>query len=208
MIPSRQPTVDLSTFDNSWYSPGRSRLVQGAWFFMGLPLLRCSWIPSSSFRVLLLRMFGARIGSGVVIKPGVRVKYPWRLTIGDNSWVGEDAWIDNLGEVTIGVNACISQGAYLCTGNHDWADPAFGLIVEPITAGPGSWIAARATICPGVSLGEGSVAAAGSVVSRNVPAWEIHAGTPAVRVGIRRLKIDAAPATATASPEHRSSPIG
>jgi putative colanic acid biosynthesis acetyltransferase WcaF len=96
----------------------------------------------------------------VIIKPGVRVKYPWRLSIGDNSWLGEDCWIDNLAQVSIGANACISQGAYLCTGNHDWSDPAFGLVVKSIVVGDAAWIAAKALIAPGVSLGEGAVAAA------------------------------------------------
>src|SRR5437660_5606511 len=104
--------VRLHNFDNSWYQPGRSLLYQLAWFFIGLPLLRSSVIPSSSFRVRLLRIFGATVGNGVVIKPGVRVKYPWRLTVGDHCWLGEDCWIDNLADVRLGNNVCVSQGAY------------------------------------------------------------------------------------------------
>jgi putative colanic acid biosynthesis acetyltransferase WcaF len=115
----------------------------------------------------------------VVIRPGVRVKYPWRLRIGNNSWLGEDCWIDNLAHVHIGNNVCLSQGSYLCTGNHDWADPAFGLIVKPITLRDGSWVGARATICPGVELEENAVAAAGSLVTNSIPAGEIYAGNPA-----------------------------
>src|SRR4051794_36257417 len=131
--------VDLSTFDNSWYNPGRGRIIASMWFFFGLPIIRSSINPSSSVRRSLLRLFGARIGPGVVIKPGVRVKYPWRLTIGADSWIGEDCWIDNLEQVTIGSSACLSQGAYLCTGNHDWSDSAFGLMTKPITIGDGAW---------------------------------------------------------------------
>jgi putative colanic acid biosynthesis acetyltransferase WcaF len=171
--------VDLSKFDNSWYRPGRSILVQAAWYFIGLPLLRSSLIPSSAFRVNLLRAFGATIGFGAIIKPGVRVKYPWLLGIGNQSWLGEDCWIDNLAPVRIGNNVCLSQGAYLCTGNHDWSDPAFGLIVKPITLRDGSWVGAKATICPGVELEENAIAAAGSVVHRTIPAGEIHGGNPA-----------------------------
>ncbi|MBL8227481.1 MAG: colanic acid biosynthesis acetyltransferase WcaF [Bryobacterales bacterium] len=181
-------TVDLSTFDNRWYQPGRSRWIQAAWFFFGLPLLRCAMLPSAGLRVFLLRAFGATIGRGVVIKPGVRVKYPWKLTVGDNTWIGEDAWIDNLAEVRLGANVCISQGAYFCTGNHDWTDPAFGLMAKPITVGDGGWVAARALICPGVTIAEGAIAAAGSVISRDIPAWEIHAGNPAVFVARRQLR--------------------
>ena len=179
---------DLSLFRNSWYSPGQSRLIAALWFFVGLPLLRLQLQPLSSLRSILLRLFGARIGGGVVIKPGIRVKYPWHLSIAANSWIGEDVWIDNLTSVTIGANVCVSQGAYLCTGNHDWSDPAFGLEVKPIKIEDGSWIGARALICPGVHVGRCAVAAAGSVVTRNIPAFEIHAGNPAGFIKSRHFR--------------------
>lgn len=178
---------DLTLFDNSWYSPGRTPLVQALWFFFGLPVLRSRLIPFSFVRAFVLRAFGASIAPGVVLKPGIRVKYPWLLSVGANSWIGEDVWIDNLAQVGIGTNACVSQGAYLCTGNHNWADPAFALIVEPVALGDGSWVGARAMICPGVSLGECSVASAGSVVTRCIPPFEIHAGNPAGLVRHRRI---------------------
>ncbi len=181
-------TPDLTQFDNSWYSPGRSRAVQALWFMLGLPLLRCTLLPWSGVRVLLLRLFGARIGRGVVIKPGARVKYPWRLSIGNRTWIGEDAWIDNLAPVTVGHNVCISQGAYLCTGNHDWSDAAFALIVAGISLDHGSWVGARAIVCPGVMLGEGAVATAGSVVTRHIPPFEIHSGNPAGFVRQRTIR--------------------
>jgi putative colanic acid biosynthesis acetyltransferase WcaF len=183
------PQPDLSLYDNSWYSPGRNRLIAALWFVVGLPLLRLQLQPVSSLRRLLLRLFGANIGTGVVMKPGVRVKYPWHLSISANSWIGEDVWIDNLTSVSIGANVCVSQGAYICTGNHDWSDPAFGLKVKPITIEDGSWIGARALICPGVHVGRCAVAAAGSVVTRNIPDFEIHAGNPAVFVKSREFRI-------------------
>ncbi len=170
---------DFSSYDNSWYSPGRSRLVRALWFFVGLPLVRFQLLPLSSVRGFILRCFGARLGCGVVLKPGIRVKYPWLLSIGDHTWIGEDVWIDNLIQITIGSNICISQGAQLCTGNHDWSDPAFGLLVRPIVVEDGAWIGARALICPGVTVGQCAVAAAGSVVTKSIPAFEIHAGNPA-----------------------------
>lgn len=123
-----------------------------------------------------------------MIKPGVRVEYPWRLQIGDFSRVGEDVWIDNLANVRIGSHACISQGASLCTGNHDWSDPHFGLIVRAIELGDASWIGARGIVTLGVTLGGGAVAAAGSVVRDSIPAWEIHAGNPAVFVRQRLIR--------------------
>ena len=128
------------------------------------------------------------MGRGVVLKPGVRVKYPWRLSIGGHSWIGEDVWIDNLVEVRIGANACLSQGAYLCTGNHDWSDPSFGLRVLPIVLEDGAWLGTRALICPGVTIGESGVAAAGSVVMKSIPAFEIHSGNPAQFVKRRTFR--------------------
>lgn len=180
--------VDLSRFDNSWYNPGRSRWTQAGWFFLGAPLFECRLNPLSSVRRVLLRMFGATVGVGVVIKPGARVKYPWLLTVGDHAWIGEDCWIDNLARVDIGPNACISQRAYLCTGNHDWTDPAFGLIVRPIRVGAGAWVGACSVVCPGTELEEGAVAAAGSVVSGTLMRYSIYAGNPAQRMRERLTK--------------------
>ena len=180
--------VNLGRYDNSWYSPGRSRIVQALWFFLGLPVLRSPWLPSSGMRLTLLRVFGAKIGVQVVIKPGTRVKYPWFLEIGDSTWVGEDVWIDNLTSVGIGSNVCISQGAYLCTGNHDWSDPAFGLIVKGIVVQDGAWIGAKAVICPGIEIAECAVIAAGSVVTKNAEAYTIYAGNPAARIKAREFR--------------------
>jgi putative colanic acid biosynthesis acetyltransferase WcaF len=177
-----QATVDLSRFDNRrnrHYDTGRSFFVRTAWFFLGSPLLRCSVMPSSALRRTLLRCFGAEIGPGVVIKPGVRIKFPWKLRIGKHCWIGEDCWIDNMAPVTLGDNVCISQGAYLCTGNHDWKDPAFSLITQPIKINDGAWIAARASLAPGVVIGRGSVVGFGAVVTKNIPPDEIHGGNPA-----------------------------
>lgn len=183
--------IQLSTYDNSWYRPGASVLKRAAWFFLGQPIVRSSWIPSSSLRTGLLRAFGARIGKGVVIKPAVDIKYPWHLVVGDHCWIGERCWIDNLTTVRLGDNVCISQGAYLCTGNHDWSDPGFGLMIAPIQLGDGAWAGAKCVLLPGVVLGAGAVAAAGSVVSGVVPDFEIHAGNPA-RLVRRRGVRDAA----------------
>ncbi len=180
--------VQLEQFTNDWYSPGRGKLWQVLWFLLGAPLLRCELIPFSGFRVFLLRRFGASIGARAVIKPGVRVKYPWRLTVGDDCWLGEDCWIDNLDRVTLGSNVCLSQGCYLCTGNHDWSDRAFGLILGPITVRDGAWVGAKAVLVPGVVLDECAIAAAGSVVMKNIPAGEIHAGNPAAFVRMRRFR--------------------
>lgn len=170
---------DLSAYDNSWYSPGRSKLFRALWLFVGSPLLKCEVLPLSSARRLILRCFGAKIGRGVVLRSGIRIKYPWRLSVGEHTWIGEEAWIDNLEEVRIGANACISQGSYLCTGNHDWCDPRFGLRVQPIVLEDGSWVGTRALVGPGVTVGKCGVITAGSVVTKSIQAFEIHSGNPA-----------------------------
>ena len=181
-------SVSLAAFDNDWYRPGRSRLMQALWFFVGLPLLRSPLLPLSSFRCALLRIFGARIRRGTVIKPGVRVKYPWLFGAGDQCWIGEDCWIDNMAPVTLGSNVCISQGAYLCTGNHDWSDPAFGLMVDAIEIRDGAWVGAKAVLAPGVDIGECAVVVAGSVITQDIPPFEIHGGNPAKFLRRREIK--------------------
>lgn len=183
--------VDLRTYDNSWYNPGRSVLWRAAWFFLGSPIVRSPLVPASSIRVALLRLFGARIGERVVVRHHVNVKYPWHLVVGDDCWIGERVWIDCLTTVRIGNNVCISQGAYLCTGNHNWSDPAFGLMIAPIQLNDASWAGAMCILTPGVVLGSGAVAAAGSVVSGSVPDFEIYAGNPAVFLKKRVLRTSA-----------------
>jgi putative colanic acid biosynthesis acetyltransferase WcaF len=185
--------VSLAGFDNSWYKPGRTRLVRMLWFFVGLPLLRSSWNPSSAFRAGLLRIFGACIGQGVVIKPGVRVKYPWLLSVGNNSWLGEDVWLDNLERIEIGADVCVSQKAYLCTGNHDWTNESFALMVKPIVLRDCCWVGAGVLVGPGVTLAEGAVAAAGSVVYKDLEAWTIYSGNPAAMVKRRVIRPSAGP---------------
>ncbi len=191
--------VQLALYDNSWFDPGGTRLKRTAWFLLGKPLLRSAWIPSSAMRVWLLRWFGATIGQGVVLKPSLEVKYPWHLKIGDHCWVGEYVWIDNLATVRLGANVCVSQGAYLCTGNHDWSDPHFGLRVSPITVEDGGWVGAKAILTPGAYLGVCSIAAAGSVISGKVPDRQIYAGNPASFVRLRTFKGDAAMPSVKAS---------
>jgi putative colanic acid biosynthesis acetyltransferase WcaF len=184
--------VRLSTYNNDSYDPGRSAAWRLGWFLFGLPLLRNGWLPFSGLRVRVLRAFGAKIGEGVVIKPGVRVKYPWRLTIGDHCWIGEDCWIDSIADVRIGSDVCLSQGSYLCTGNHDWSDPGFRLMEQAITVENGAWVGAKAVICPGVIVGEGAVVGAGGIANRTIPAHEIHAGNPAQFIRKRELRKPAA----------------
>ena len=176
--------LDRYRTPSGWH-PGTPFLLQCIWFCLGLPLLSARWLPGSAWRVLLLRVFGARIGVGCRIKPGLRVKFPWRLQVGQACWLAEDAWLDNLAPITLGDRVCISQGAYLCTGNHDFRSPGFDLCLGPITICSDVWIAAHAVLAPGTDVGSGAVVALGAVVSGRVEGGAIVRGNPAVVVGQR-----------------------
>ncbi|MEB3421669.1 WcaF family extracellular polysaccharide biosynthesis acetyltransferase [Salipiger marinus] len=168
-----EPAQRLDLFKNSNFERGASKLTEliwmmvQAWFFG-------SWLPGSGWRVRLLRAFGATIGQGVVIKPHVTVKFPWRLKIGSHVWIGERVWIDNLAQVTLCDHACISQGAYLCTGSHDWSAQAFTLVTKPIFVGKGAWVGARSSLAPGAVLGDGAILAMGSLGRGRIPAMTVH----------------------------------
>lgn len=182
---SEQPFVDLSTFDNSAYEPGRGKIVRTAWYFLSLVLFESGWFPVSRIKLLLLRWFGARIGKGVVVKPHVRIKNPWRLTVGDHCWIGQNVWIDNIEDVTIGDHVCVSQLVYFCTGSHDHQKTTFDLVARPIAVGNGAWVGARATLLGGVEVGANAIVAAGSVVNRSVQDCEFVGGVPAKVIGER-----------------------
>lgn len=164
---------------------GAPLFVVAVWFCLGSPLLSCRWLPGSAWRVGLLRLFGARIGRSCRLKPGLRIKFPWHLWVGDACWLGEGCWIDNLGAVKIGENVCISQDAYLCTGSHNYRSPDFHLMVSPITIGSNVWIAARAVLAPGTHIGDGAVIGLAAVVKGAVPSNAIMSGNPAEVVGQR-----------------------
>ena len=134
----------------------------------------------NGLKVAILKLFGSKIGKGVIIKPGVNIKYPWLLTIGDYSWIGEDVWIDNLAQVTIGLNCCISQGALLLCGNHNFRSETFDLIVKPITIEDGAWVGAKSVVCPGVTVKEDAIITVGSVATKSLDAATIYQGNPAV----------------------------
>ena len=169
----------LDTYTPGTYVPLAPYWKQLLWYFVGDPLVRSHWLPMSALKIWVLRRFGARIGDRVRIKPGVQIKFPWRLTIGDHVWIGEHSWIDNVASVSIESHVCISQGVYLCTGNHDWSDPSFKLTAAPIYIKRDSWIAARAIVGPGVTIGQGAVLCIGSVAGQSLEPMVIYAGNPA-----------------------------
>lgn len=180
-------TTNLSAYNNSWYNPGRNILIRCFWYLTNVFFFINSLNGSSGIKVLILRLFGARIGRGVVIKPGVNVKYPWNLTIGNDTWIGERVWIDSLGEVKIGSNCCISQGATLLSGNHNYSKSTFDLTVKDITLEDGVWIGACAMVTGGVICHSHSVLSVMSVASENLDSYGIYRGNPAVIVNNRRI---------------------
>jgi len=140
--------------------------------------------------VALLRAFGAKVGKGVVVKPRVNIKYPWNLTVGDDSWLGEGVWLDTLAPVRIGSNACLSQGAMVETGNHDWSRPTFDLQVKEVVLEDGAWAAVRSLLLPGARLASHAVLGAGSVLSGDTEPYGIYAGVPAVKVKERVVRAE------------------
>jgi putative colanic acid biosynthesis acetyltransferase WcaF len=184
-LSNSQSWVDLSSYDNGGYDPGRSGLVRALWYVVSLAVFESGWCPLIRVKVLLLRLFGARVGRCVVIKPNVRIKYPWRFEAGDHCWIGQEAWIDNLANVEIGSNVCLSQRAYICTGGHDHRSRTFDLTALSVQVADGAWIGASSVVLGGNNVGANALVAAGSVVTNDVPAASIMAGVPA-RVIMKR----------------------
>jgi putative colanic acid biosynthesis acetyltransferase WcaF len=178
--------------DNSTFKPtlvvGAGIFKQAAWYVTNSLLFKSYILPFSGLKILILRLYGANIGRGVVIKPGVNIKYPWKLTLGDFSWIGEKVWIDNLDQVRIGNSVTISQGSYLLTGNHDFSKTSFELITGAINIAEGGWIGAQAVVCPGVQVGTHAVLTVGSVATKNLEAYGIYQGNPAIRVKERVIR--------------------
>ena len=158
---------DLAGFTGAGYDKGRSGIVQVLWLFLSGILTTRWWCPMG-LRLAVLRMFGATIGDGVVVRHRVRIHWPWKLTVGDHSWIGEDVWILNLEPVRIGSNVCVSQGVLLCTGSHDRRSPTFEYDNAPIVVEDGAWIAARATVLRGVTVGADATIGACALVTRSV----------------------------------------
>lgn len=177
--------MDLARFDNSNFDRGAPLWLEGLWFlFRGGFFLLPLPIPSS-FRVMVLRSFGAKVGQGVVIRSRVWVTFPWKLEVGDHVWLGEEVLLHNLDTIQIGSNCCVSQRAFLCTGSHNHRKQTFDLITRPIVLKDSTWVAAQVFVGPGVTVGERSFLTGGAVVYKNVPEGRIYSGNPAQDVGER-----------------------
>ncbi|WP_436716674.1 WcaF family extracellular polysaccharide biosynthesis acetyltransferase [Roseiconus lacunae] len=171
--------VRLDQFDaQQGLDRGASRLTEMAWYLVKCMLFLSPLPWPGSWKCKLLRLFGAKIGRGVVIKPRVNIHFPWKLTLGDHSWIGEEVFILNFEPIEIGDHACVSQRAFLCGGNHDFRDPTFTYRNAPIKIGKGVWIGAQSFVGPGVTVDDYSVVVAGSIVSTNLPSASICRGNP------------------------------
>jgi len=184
----QQNKTDLSKYDNSSYNPGKNMIVRILWYYTNLMFFKNPFNTLNFTKVFLLKLFGAKVGQGVVIKPSVNIKYPWRLKIGNHVWIGENAWIDNLANVEIGDNSCISQGAMLLTGSHDYSKTTFDVITGEIILEDGVWIGAKSIVYPDITCKSHSLLGVNSVATKNLDPYFIYHGNPAVKISKRIIK--------------------
>lgn len=190
------PTADsklnrVAPADDPYLAPSlplRNRAARALWGIAYLLLVRPSPRPFHAWRRWVLRAFGARLGPNCRIYAQAEIWAPWNLVCGDAVIIANGAVVYNPLPIRIGSHGVVSQQAYLCGATHDIDDPAFPMVSSPITLGPYAWVCARATVCAGVNLGEGAVLGLGSVATRDIPPWAVHAGVPArfVRERVRR----------------------
>jgi len=179
--------TDLSTYNNSPFHPGGTVIKRVLWYYLNALLFKSGLFPFNGVKIFLLRIFGAQVGENVTIKPGVNIKYPWHLTIGKQTWIGENVWIDCLVPIVIGNNVCISQGAILLTGSHNYKKPTFDLITAGVILEDGVWICACAVVNPGITVASHAVLTSGSVATKNLEAYFIHQGNPAIKIRERNI---------------------
>ncbi len=158
---------------------GRSAVVVQLWWLVQTLLFHPSPQIFFGWRRWLLRLFGAKVGSGALIRPSAQITYPWKVSIGEHAWIGDGAVLYSLGEIAVGAHSVVSQRAYLCAGTHDPESPAFELRAEPVRIGSECWLAAEVFVAPGVSIGDGTVVGARSTVLGDLPPGMICYGNPA-----------------------------
>lgn len=178
--------TDLAQYNNIWYNPG-PRWKRSVWFVVNILFFNNGLAVSNTVKCWLLRRFGAKIGRRVIIKPSVNIKYPWFLMMGDDVWIGENVWIDNLAMVTAGNNVCLSQGALLLTGNHNYKKVTFDLMLGSVVLEDGVWLGANTTVCPGITCRSHAVLTAGSVATKDLDSYSIYQGIPAEKIKERMI---------------------
>ncbi|MBL7962488.1 MAG: colanic acid biosynthesis acetyltransferase WcaF [Flavobacteriales bacterium] len=180
-------TVDLSRFSSRDFPVGAGVVKRTLWYFVNALFFLNPLFPFRTPKPWLLRLFGARVGRGVVVHPGVNIKFPWKLRIGDHVWIGQRVWLDNIDELHIGSHVVISQGALLISGSHDFRKADFPTYSKPIVLEAGCWVGAGAIVTLGVRVGTHAVLSAGTVLTRNAEPFTIYRGNPAQVVGERRI---------------------
>ena len=164
----------LRSFKNTSIS-FRIKIFLSLWILVQHLFFKSTLLPSN-FRPLLLRLFGASVGSGVLIRRGVRVHFPWNLEIGDDCWIGEEVWFINHEKVTIGSDVCISQRSIICSGGHDYRSASLEYAHKPVTIKDGAWVCLDAKVLPGVTIGECSVVSAGEIARKSLPDYSMLVG--------------------------------
>jgi putative colanic acid biosynthesis acetyltransferase WcaF len=182
--------VDLSKFSSASFDRGAGVFKEALWLLISKILFQHFPFSASRFKCAVLRAFGARVGQGVVIKPDLKITFPWKLRIGDHVWLGEQCWLLNLAPITIESHVCISQRAFVCTGSHNYKSPAFDLLTQPVILERGAWLGAGAWVGPGVTVGSHAVLTAASVASKSLQPFGVYRGNPAVRIGTRQIAAD------------------
>jgi putative colanic acid biosynthesis acetyltransferase WcaF len=177
-MPVMPPVQNLSLHRLPPGFRGRPAWLVQLWWIIHALLFQTSPQIFYGWRRFLLRLFGAEIGKDVMIRPSVRVTFPWKVKIGDRSWIGDDTVLYSLGPIVIGKDAVVSQGSYLCTGSHDYSKVSFDIYVQPIVIEDEAWVATRAFISPGVTVGHGALVGACSLVLKDVPPMTVCAGNP------------------------------
>ena len=180
--------VDLRKYNQSWYDRGKPGWFVLLWWLVQAIIFPLTPQPLYGVRRLILNLFGARIGQGVLIRPTARFTYPWKIVIGDYSWIGDDVVLYSLERIEIGKHCIISQKSYLCTGSHNIEDPTFGLQTVGITIGNGTWVAADCFVGLGVKIGANAVIGARSSVFKDMPPGQVCLGTPCEPRYQRKIK--------------------
>jgi putative colanic acid biosynthesis acetyltransferase WcaF len=180
-------SVNLLSYSSAQFNRGAGKWRELLWMLVSFVLFRLCPFSLSPLKRTVLRAFGAKVGAGVTIKPQVKITFPWKLTIGDHVWLGEECWLLNLDQITIGNHVCISQRAFLCTGSHNYSLVTFDLITKPINLKDGCWIGAGAWVGHGVTLGVDSILTAGSVTTKDIEPSGIYRGNPAIFVRSRTI---------------------
>jgi putative colanic acid biosynthesis acetyltransferase WcaF len=179
--------VNLAKFEGKVYSNIIQKIKYLLWLITS-NIFFLTNLPYPNFlKIFILKLFGARVGKGVVIKPWVKIKFPWELTIHNYVWIGESVWIDNISHVNIADNVCISQGALIITGNHNYNLISFDLISKPINIEEGSWLCANSIVTGGVTVKSHAVLSIASIATKDLNAFTIYKGNPAIEINKRHI---------------------